>query len=89
MTIAHVKKLWGDKLACIGNVDTTNTLSFGTADEVRAYVHRCFQEAKGDNDVISGYVFAASGSLHNRVKLENALAMMDEYKKIREGEISI
>ncbi len=89
MTIARVKKKWGDKLACVGNVDTTNTLSFGTPKDVRRYVHRCFFEAKGDQDAISGYIFAASGSLHNHVQLDNALAMMDEYKKLREGEIPI
>jgi uroporphyrinogen decarboxylase-like protein len=89
MTIERVKRLWGDKIACIGNVDTTNTLSFGTPQDARDYVHRCFREAKGDNDKISGYVFAASGSLHDKVQLDNALAMMDEYKKVRDNIVPI
>lgn len=89
MTIERVKKKWGDKLAIIGNVCTSDTLPFGTPEDARDYVHRCFQEAKGDSDKISGYVFAASGSLHDKVKLENAMAMLDEYRKIRDGIIEI
>lgn len=89
MTIERVKRLWGDQLACIGNVDTTTTLSFGTPADARAYVHRCFREARGKDDEIKGYVFAASGSLHDEVKLENALAMMDEYAKVRDGLVPI
>jgi hypothetical protein len=87
--IERVKRLWGDKIAVIGNCDTTNTLSFKTTEEVRKEVHSCFRQAKGDHDKISGYIFAASGSLHDKVKLENALAMMDEYKKIRDGIVPI
>jgi hypothetical protein len=91
MTIERVKRKWGEKLCCIGNVDTTNTLSFGKPEDARKYVHRCFKEAKetSKGDKINGYIFAASGSLHNGVQLENALAMMDEYKKIRDGLIPI
>jgi len=85
MTIERAKKNWGDKLCLIGNVDTTNTLSFQKPQDARNYVHRCFREAKGTDDKIKGYIFAASGSLHNGVQLDNALAMMDEYKKIRDG----
>jgi uroporphyrinogen decarboxylase len=87
--LERVKRLWGNKIAMIGNCDTTNTLSFKTPTEVRAEVHRDFRMAKGTDHQIKGYVFAASGSLHDRVKLENALAMMDEYKKIRDGIIPI
>jgi hypothetical protein len=87
--IERVKLLWGDKIAVIGNCDTTNTLSFKTPDEVRKEVHSCFRQAKGNDEKIKGYVFAASGSLHDKVKLENALAMMDEYKKIRDGIVPI
>ena len=89
MTIERVKKNWGNKIAVIGNVCTSDTLPFGTPQDARDYVHRCFREAKGDADKISGYVFAASGSLHDKVKLENAMAMLDEYRKIRDGLIEI
>jgi hypothetical protein len=89
MNIERVKQKWGDKLAVIGNVDTSDTLPFGTPQDARDYVDRCFREAKGDSNSISGYIFAASGSLHDKVKLENAMAMLDEYRKIRDGLISI
>ncbi len=88
-SIRRVKRLWGDKLAVIGNCDTTTVLSFGTPSEVRKDVHRCFQEAKGNDDKVAGYIFAASGSLHDKIPLDNALAMMDEYKKIRDGQVPI
>lgn len=87
--ISRVKRIWGDKLAVIGNCDTTDTLSFKTPDAVRAEVHSCFSQARGSGKDIAGYVFAASGSLHDKVRLENALAMMDEYKKIRDGIVPI
>ncbi|MHA1697472.1 MAG: uroporphyrinogen decarboxylase family protein [Promethearchaeota archaeon] len=89
MFIHRVKEKWGDKIACIGNVDTSYVLSFGTEKEVRENVHRCFKEACNSSKRIKGYIFGASGSLHDKVKLDNALAMMDEYKKIRDGLVSI
>ncbi len=88
-SIRRVKRLWGDKLAVIGNCDTTTVLSFGTPAEVRKDVHRCFREAKGDDEKVAGYIFAASGSLHDKIPLDNALAMMDEYKRIRDGIVPI
>ncbi|MHA1821973.1 MAG: uroporphyrinogen decarboxylase family protein [Promethearchaeota archaeon] len=80
MSIKKVKEKWGDKIACIGNVDTTKLLPFGTEEETRAAVHRVMREGGK-----KGYMFAASGTLHNRVKLDNVLAMLDEWKKINEG----
>ncbi|HMF33248.1 MAG TPA: uroporphyrinogen decarboxylase family protein [Candidatus Lokiarchaeia archaeon] len=88
-SIRRVKQKWGNKLAVIGNCDTTAILSFGTPEDVRVDVHRCFREARGKEEEIAGYVFAASGSLHDKICLDNALAMMDEYKKLRDNEIPI
>ena len=88
-SIRRVKRRWGDKLAIIGNCDTTKVLSFGSPADVRNDVHRCFREAKGKDDKVGGYVFAASGSFHDKIPLENALVMMDEYKKIRDGIVQI
>jgi hypothetical protein len=36
-----------------------------------------------------GYLFAASGTLHNRVKYENVMAMLDEWKKVNNGTIPL
>jgi hypothetical protein len=84
MTIKKVKEGWGDKLACIGNVDTTRVLPFGTEEEVRANVRRCMKEGGK-----KGYMFAASGTLHKRVTYKNARAMIDEYNKINDGIVKI
>jgi uroporphyrinogen-III decarboxylase len=89
VSIRRVKRLWGNKLVVIGNCDTATVLSFGTPADVRKDVHRCFREVKGNADKIRGYIFAASGSLHDKICLENAMAMMDEYKKIRDGAVPI
>jgi len=84
MTIKRVKEKWGNRIACIGNVDTTKTLPFGTEAEVRAEVHKCMRDGTK-----KGYLFAASGTLHNRVKYENVMAMLDEWKKINNGTVHL
>lgn len=87
MTIKKVKEGWGDKLACIGNVDTTNTLPFKSEQDVRQEVHRVMKEGRIGGK--KGYVFAASGSLHPRIPMENVLAMMDEWKKINQKKVPL
>jgi len=87
MSIAKVKEKWGDKIACIGNCDTTNTLPFKSELEIRNEVRKDMKEGrlKGKR----GYMFAASGTLHNRIPLDNVLIMLDEFKKINSGMVKI
>ncbi|MHA1733596.1 MAG: uroporphyrinogen decarboxylase family protein [Promethearchaeota archaeon] len=80
MRLGDVKRTHGEKLCLVGNVDTAGTLPFGTPDDARAEVRQCFREAGRE-----GYIFAACGSLHHEVKLENALAMMDEWRRVNAG----
>ncbi|MBD3351225.1 MAG: hypothetical protein GF364_07040 [Candidatus Lokiarchaeota archaeon] len=87
MRIKKVKEGWGDQIACIGNCDTTKTLPFGTEQEVRQEVHRDMKEGRIGGK--KGYVFAASGSLHPRIHIDNVLAMLDEWKKINDGSIEL
>ena len=87
MTVKKVKEGWGNKLACIGNVDTTNTLPFKSEEKVRQEVHRVMKEGRIGGK--KGYLFAASGSLHPRIPMKNVLAMMDEWKKINRKEIEL
>nr|MDO8111358.1 uroporphyrinogen decarboxylase family protein [Candidatus Sigynarchaeota archaeon] len=88
MNIGRVKKTHGDKLAFVGNLDTAELLPFGTEKAVRRQVHIIIKEGMS-NGVKTGHVFAACGTLHHAVKMENALAMMDELKKINDGAVSL
>ena len=83
MSLKRVKKTHGDKLAFVGNLDTAELLPFGTEEEVRHQVHVILKEGM-DGNVKTGHVFSACGTLHHAVKMENAVAMMDELRKINE-----
>lgn len=87
MIIKKVKEGWGKKIACIGNCDTTTTLPFKSQSEVRAEVRRDMQEGRIGGK--RGYVFAASGSIHPRIPIDNLLAMLDEWKQINDGKVEI
>ncbi|HME52737.1 MAG TPA: uroporphyrinogen decarboxylase family protein [Candidatus Lokiarchaeia archaeon] len=88
MNLARVKKTHGDKLAFVGNLDTAELLPYGTEEEVRHQVHVILKEGM-DGDIKTGHVFSACGTLHHAVKMENAVAMMDELRKINEGIVSL
>ncbi|GAB4321444.1 MAG: hypothetical protein Kow0069_25730 [Promethearchaeota archaeon] len=77
MRLADVKRSHGDKLCLVGNVDTAELLPFGTPEQVRAAVRACVRDGGP-----AGHVFAPGGSLHHEVRLENALAMMDELERV-------
>jgi len=87
MSIAKVKQGWGNKIVCIGNCDTTSTLPFKTEAEVRAEVRRDMKEGRLNGK--KGYIFAVSGSLHNRLPLDNVLVMLDEWRKINSDIVKI
>jgi uroporphyrinogen decarboxylase len=77
MNLAFMKEKYGEKLTLLGNVDCAQTLSWGTADDVRAEVKRCLRQgSKG-----GGYVCMSSNTIHSAVKPENYMEMI---KAIRE-----
>lgn len=84
MNLAKVKRTHGDKLAFVGNLDTAELLPFGTEAEVRHQVHVILKEGM-TGGIKTGHVFSACGTLHHAVKMENAVAMMDELRKINDG----
>jgi hypothetical protein len=88
MSLEKVKRSHGDKLAFVGNLDTAELLPYGTEAAVRHQVHVNLKEGMIDG-IKTGHVFSACGTLHHAVKMENAVAMMDELKKINEGVVPL
>ncbi len=84
MSLEKVKRSHGDKLAFVGNLDTAELLPYGTEAEVRHQVHVVLKEGM-TGGIKTGHVFSACGTLHHAVKMENAVAMMDELRKINDG----
>jgi uroporphyrinogen decarboxylase len=77
MDIGEVKRVYGDKLALIGNIDSGVLLSFGTPGEVEETVKRTISECAPGGS----YVLSSSNSLHYGCKLENIRAMLNAGKK--------
>ncbi len=88
MSLAKVKKSHGDKLAFVGNLDTADLLPYGTEQAVRRQVHVILKEGMLGG-IKTGHVFSACGTLHHAVKMENAVAMMDELRKINDGAVPL
>ncbi len=84
MSLSRVKKTHGNKLAFIGNLDTAELLPYGTEEAVRRQVHVILKEGM-NGDIKTGHIFAPCGTLHHAVKMENAVAMMDELRKVNDG----
>lgn len=73
MDIGKVKKLFGDRVAVIGNIDCGELLSRGTVDQVKKAVKDCIEVASPGG----GHILASSNSIHSSVKPENYKAMRD------------
>ena len=57
-----------------GNIDSSGTLPYGSAEEVRAEV----RQAIADGSDGGGYILASDHSLHDGISVENIQAMFDE-----------
>lgn len=73
MDLATTKRLVGDRMALVGNVDCGHLLSHGTADDVRETVQKCIADAGPGG----GFVLSSSNSIHSSVKPENLIAMVE------------
>lgn len=72
MDLGEIKRLYGDQICLMGNVDCASILTWGSTDDVRNDVKRCMlQAAKG-----GGYICMSSNSIHSSVKPENYVAMI-------------
>lgn len=73
MSIAKVKEKYGDRISIKGNVDCSEILTFGTAEEVIEETKRCISEGTPGY----GFILSSSNTIHSGVKPENYIAMLD------------
>ena len=71
--ISQVKQEYGDRIAIIGNIDSSRTLPYGTTEDVKNEVKETI-EAAGQN---GGLVIASDHSLHDGIPVENMLAIYE------------
>jgi len=77
MDIQKVKKMYGNKVCIIGNIDCGDLLTNGTPEQVVEAVRACILIAAPGG----GYILSSSNSIHSGVKPENFLAMVNTVKK--------
>ncbi len=73
MDIAAVKRLYGDRLALLGNLDLGYTLTRGTPAEVRQAVRELMRDVAPGG----GFLLGSANSITNYVPLDNFRAMLD------------
>ncbi len=71
MDIGEVKRQYGNRLAVVGNVDCTELLPYGSAEEVQAAVKETVAKAAADG----GFILASSNSIHPAVQPANYRVM--------------
>jgi len=77
MDIAEMKRVYGDKICLIGNIDCIHFLLFGIPDQVDKAVRSCIVQASPGG----GHIISSSNAIHSKVKLENFLSMIQAVKK--------
>jgi len=77
MDIAEMKRVYGDKICLIGNIDCAHLLPFGTPDQVDEAVKKCIAQASPRG----GHIISSSNTIHSKVKPENFLSMIKAAKK--------
>lgn len=73
MSLAAVRRKYGNRLCLGGNVDCGPLLTWGTPAEVKETVRQCFRDAATDG----AFILSSSNSIHSTVKPENYLAMFE------------
>jgi len=74
MSLAEMKRNYGDKLVLLGNVNA-NILQMGSPEDVRAEVRRCF------DDAAHGGGYFLNGAITQVSPVENVMAYFDEAGK--------
>lgn len=70
--MASQRTIWNTRPVLWGSISVTSTLPFGTVDQVKADVDRCFDTCQG-----GGFVLASTSSIMPEVPVENILAMYE------------
>jgi uroporphyrinogen decarboxylase len=71
LTLAAMKRAYGDRIALKGNIDCVNTLCTGTPEEVREEVRRAIADGGP-----GGLILSSSNTIHRGVRPENYRAML-------------
>ena len=77
MNIQKIKKMYGNRVCIIGNIDCGDLLTNGTPEQVIKAVKMCIKTASPGG----GHILSSSNSIHSGVKPENFLAMVEAAKK--------
>ncbi len=72
LTMADMKRHYGDRIALKGNIDCVNTLCTGSTDEVRNEVRRCIADGGP-----GGLIVSSSNTIHRGVLPENYRALLE------------
>jgi len=85
MNIAEIKKLYGNKVTLMGNVDCARTLPFGTKEEIIKETKECIKVAAPNG----GYIVSSSNTIANPIPASNFLTMVDTVFKYGKYPITI
>lgn len=77
MSLALIKKTYGDRIAIKGNVDCAHTLTFKGVGETIAETKKCLKIGMPGG----GYILSSSNSIHSNVKPENYTAMLETLRE--------
>jgi uroporphyrinogen decarboxylase len=77
MDLATVKRLVGDKVCLLGNIDCGELLSHGTPEQVEKAVIQAIKDG-GDG---GGYIITSSNSIHSSVNPANYSAMIQAVRR--------
>ena len=73
MDLARVKAQYGDRICLVGNIDSSRTLPFGTAEEIAAETREALRIAAPGY----GYILGSDHSLHDGIPVKNIRRMFD------------
>lgn len=73
MDLATVKRLVGDRVCLVGNIDCGELLSHGTPEQVAETVKQAIEDGGGGG----GFILSSSNSIHSSVDPANFAAMVD------------
>jgi len=85
MNLAEMKKLYGDKILFMGNVDCGRTLPFGTPEEVIEETKQCIRDGAPGG----GYILSSCNTIQKSVPLENYMAMIETAHKYSKYPINV
>lgn len=79
LTMAGMKRQYGDRIALKGNIDCVHTLCTGTTEAVREEVRRCIADGGP-----GGLIVSSSNTVHRGVKPENYRALLEALREYGE-----